>query len=110
MQVSSLHLVRTSKSLTNLVLVLSLICVHPDFQRRGLGKDLVQWGLRQAADLGLSVHLEASPEGLPLYQSLCFEVVETLVVRADQWDGGSERQYVVMLWEPTSGTLGNSQH
>jgi ribosomal protein S18 acetylase RimI-like enzyme len=94
------------------MLVLGLLCVHPDFQRQGIGKDLVQWGLRRAADLGLTVHLEASPEGLPLYRSLGFEVVETVVVGANEWDGGFERKYVVMIREPivTSQVLENAQH
>jgi GNAT superfamily N-acetyltransferase len=94
------------------MLVLGLLCVHPDFQRQGIGKDLVQWGLRRAADLGLTVHLEASPEGLPLYRSLGFEVVETVVVGANEWDGGFERNYVVMFREPivTSQVLENAQH
>lgn len=92
------------------MLVLGLLCVHPDFQRRGVGKALVQWGLQQAADLGLTVHLEASPEGLSLYRSLCFKVVETVVVKADQWDGEFERQYIVMLRQPTSTIPENPQH
>ena len=84
------------------MLVLGLLCVHPDFQRQGVGKNLVQWGVRQAADLGLTVHLEASPEGLLLYRNLEFRIVETVVIGANQWDGGFERQYVVMHWVPTS--------
>lgn len=84
------------------LLVLSLLCVHPDHQRQGVGKALVQWGLRQAASMGLTVHLEASPEGLPLYRSLQFEVFEVVVVKAGEWDGGFERRYIVMFWEPTN--------
>lgn len=92
------------------MLVLGLLCVHPVFQRQGIGKDLVRWGLRRAADLGLTVHLEASPEGLPLYRSLDFKIVETIVVAAHQWDGGFERQYVVMLWVPTSVESDVAEH
>lgn len=105
MRVSCSRLIWAPRSWSNRILVLGLLCVHPDFQRRGIGKGLVQWGLRQAAHLGLTVHLEASPEGFPLYRSLGFNVVETLVVEADQWDGGFERQYVVMLRERKSEVL-----
>jgi hypothetical protein len=66
--------------------------------------------LQQAADFGLTVHLEASPAGLSLYRSLGSRVVETVVVEADEWDGGFERQYIVMLREPTSQALENAQH
>ena len=110
MRVSSLRLVPFTISASNGTLVLGLLCVHPDLQRRGVGKELVRWGLQQAADLGLTVHLEASPEGIPLYHSLGFKVVETVIVRADQWDGGFERQYIVMLWEHTSTISENTQH
>ena len=100
----------TRRSSSNPTLVLGLLCVHPDFQRQGIGKDLVQWGLQRAACLGLTVHLEASPEGLPLYRSLNFKIAETVVVGADQWDGRFERKYVVMLRVPTRVEPENAQH
>jgi ribosomal protein S18 acetylase RimI-like enzyme len=111
MRVSLILLVRipTSSSDHILHVVLGLLCVHPDHQRQGAGRELVQWGLRQAADLGLTVHLEASPEGIPLYRSLGFEIVETITVNAGEWDGGFERRYIVMLWKPAS-TISNNAH
>ena len=36
-------------------------------------------------------------------------MVETVVVGADQWEGGFERQYVVMLWEPMRMLLEDAQ-
>jgi predicted N-acetyltransferase YhbS len=84
--------------------VLSLLCVHVDYQRQGVGKSLVRWGLQQSETLGLPVHLEASPEALPLYQSLGFDVVDTVVIKAEDWDGRFERRYTVMLWRPR-GTI-----
>ena len=99
----------TLRLTSNHMPVLGLLCVHPDFQRQGIGKILVQWGLRQAAELGLTVHLEASPEGLPLYRSLNFKIVEIVVVGVDQWDGGFERQYVVMLWVPARVESDNAE-
>ena len=92
------------------MLVLGLLCVHPDFQRQGVGKELMQWGVRQASDLGLTVHLEASPEGLPLYRSLGFKIIETVVVGTNEWDDGFERQYVVMHWVPTKLVSNTAQH
>lgn len=90
-------------------LVLGLLCVHPDYQRQGVGKALVRWGLQQAASMGLTVHLEASSEGLPLYRSLQFEVLETVIVKAEEWDGGFERRYVVVFWKPTNMIPEDSQ-
>jgi hypothetical protein len=62
--------------------------------------------------MGLTVHLEASPEGLLLYRSLGFGVVETVVVNVNEWDGGFERKYVVMIREPivTSQIAENAQN
>jgi GNAT superfamily N-acetyltransferase len=90
------------------LLVLSLLCVHRDYQREGVGKSLVRWGLRQSESMGLPVHLEASPEALPLYRSLGFEVVDTVVVDAEEWDGKFERRYTVMLWKSRDTTSGHS--
>lgn len=81
------------------MLVLGLLCVHPDYQRQGVGQALVRWGLQQSANLGLTVHLESSSKGLPLYQTLGFEAVKTVVVEPWEWDGGFERRYIVMLRE-----------
>jgi GNAT superfamily N-acetyltransferase len=83
------------------LLVLSILCVHRDYQRQGVGKALVRWGLRQSESMGLPVHLEASPEALPLYRSLDFQVVDIVLVEAEEWDGKFERRYTVMLWKPT---------
>jgi len=109
MRVSLSDLVTVPIPSSDRVSVLALLCVHPDHRRQGVGTELVQWGLRQAAALSLTVHLEASPEGLPLYQSLGFEVVETVVVRAKDWDGGFERKYAVMLRKPVSKSLEDDQ-
>jgi GNAT superfamily N-acetyltransferase len=104
--VSSLPLVPYA-DLTRL-LVLSLLCVHQDYQRQGVGKALVRWGLRHSESMGLPVHLEASPEALPLYRSLGFEVVDTVVIAAEEWDGKCERRYTVMLWKPRDATSEHS--
>jgi GNAT superfamily N-acetyltransferase len=91
------------------LLVLSLLCVHKDYQRQGVGKALVRWGLQWAESLGLPVHLEASPEALPLYRSLGFDVVDSVVVGVEDWDGKFERRYAVMLWKPRDATSDHPQ-
>jgi ribosomal protein S18 acetylase RimI-like enzyme len=59
-------------------IALSILCTSPEYQRRGLGKALMEPLLRAADAKGLPTWLEASPMGVGLYQKLDFETVETL--------------------------------
>ncbi|KAL1953300.1 hypothetical protein VTO42DRAFT_3030 [Malbranchea cinnamomea] len=51
---------------------LQTIAVHPAHQRRGIGRLLMQWGLDVAERLNVPVYLEATYEGLPLYEKCGF--------------------------------------
>ncbi|KAE8153651.1 acyl-CoA N-acyltransferase [Aspergillus avenaceus] len=71
---------------------LSTLAVHPDYQRQGIGRKLVEWGLGQAAREQMPVGLEASAKGTYLYHSLGFRTVnempliENITLRAMIWD------------------------
>ncbi|KAI5863131.1 acyl-CoA N-acyltransferase [Durotheca rogersii] len=52
---------------------LSVIAVHPEHQRQGVGRRLMQWGIDVAEQFGVPIYTEASPSGLGLYQSVGFE-------------------------------------
>lgn len=82
--------------------VCSLLCVHEDFQHRGAGTLLVQWGMEQAVALGIPVYLEASPAGYPLYLRLGFRKIDTVVVKAGMWDGDQDLHYVAMMKDVSS--------
>ena len=71
--------------------------MHEDFQRRGAGTLLMQWGIERAAALNLPAYLEASSAGYPLYLKLGFRKIDIVVVKADAWDGDHDRHYVAML-------------
>ena len=77
--------------------MLSLLCVHKDYQRQGVGTRLVQWGLDKASELGLPAHLEASPSGALLYPKLGFHRIETLVIKAEDVGREKDVELVVML-------------
>ena len=49
------------------------IAVHPDYQVKGVGKKLVQWGLDVAEELKLPIYLESTIEGVPLYERMGFK-------------------------------------
>lgn len=81
-------------------MLLNLLCVHPEFQRRGAGAMLVEWGMDLADGLGLAIHLEASAAGFELYRKLGFRQVEVAVVKAEDWDGDHDRSYIAMVRDP----------
>ena len=58
---------------------LSLLAVHPTFQRKGVGSALVDWALKQARDNGERVYVEATQEAKSFYLAKGFTEVEELV-------------------------------
>jgi predicted N-acetyltransferase YhbS len=77
--------------------VLGLLCVHREAQRQGVGAALVQWGLDRSVEEKLPAYLEASTAGFPLYQKLGFKKIDTMIVKAEKWNGDRDLQYSVML-------------
>ncbi|KLU82229.1 hypothetical protein MAPG_01304 [Magnaporthiopsis poae ATCC 64411] len=57
---------------------LEILAVDPNHHRKGVGKQLVQWGLEMTIREQKDVFLTASPMGRPLYHSLGFKEVGTL--------------------------------
>lgn len=57
---------------------LSTVAVDPAHQRRGIGQQLIQWGLRQGLQDKIPVGLEASLKGFGLYERLGFRTVNEL--------------------------------
>jgi predicted N-acetyltransferase YhbS len=76
--------------------VLGLLCVHREAQRQGVGAALVQWGLDRAIEEKLPAYLEASTAGFPLYTKLGFSKMDTMIVKAEDWNGDRDLQYNVM--------------
>ncbi|CZT21231.1 uncharacterized protein RCC_07094 [Ramularia collo-cygni] len=81
-------------------ILLNLLCVHQDFQRMGVGKALMEWGVKLADEVHLPVHIEASPAGVYLYRKMGFREVDVAVVKAEEWDGGYDREYIAMVRDP----------
>jgi len=49
--------------------VCMVLCIDPDYQRKGLGRMLLRWGLDKADAEGKRAFLTSTPEGKPLYLS-----------------------------------------
>jgi GNAT superfamily N-acetyltransferase len=55
---------------------LATLFVDPDFQGRGIARQLLAWGIGEAEKLGLEMSLEATKAGRRLYESVGFEAVK----------------------------------
>ncbi|KAH8895314.1 acyl-CoA N-acyltransferase [Thozetella sp. PMI_491] len=53
---------------------LNSLAVHPNHQRKGIGRRLTQWGIDRAASDGKDVLIVARTEGAPLYRSMGLEM------------------------------------
>lgn len=77
--------------------------MDPAYQRKGLGAMLLNHGISLANAEGRKVHLEATPEGYPLYKKLGFKDVEVLTFDLSRWGGKEPGFSTVMVWEPQKG-------
>ncbi|KAI1133951.1 acyl-CoA N-acyltransferase [Hypoxylon sp. FL0543] len=59
---------------------LEMLGVRKEFQRKGAGKLLVEWGTTKADESGIEAFLAASPAGAPLYAKHGFEIVDTVFI------------------------------
>lgn len=51
---------------------LDTVATHPDYQRRGCGSMLVQWGCKLADENSVGAYVDASKDGAPLYEKCGF--------------------------------------
>jgi len=65
-------------------LLLRLMMVHPDYQRKGIGTSLMQWGIEQMDQLGIRGYVEASKHGRKLYEEVGYKTVREIVF---EWEG-----------------------
>ncbi|GFF78261.1 hypothetical protein IFM61392_00374 [Aspergillus lentulus] len=81
-------------------IVLELLVTHPQHQGKGVGKALLDWGVRMADQKNARIYLEASPEGYPLYRKYGWRDVEDIVIDYSVYGGEGDARYVVMIREP----------
>lgn len=76
---------------------LSLLVTREGFQRKGIGKQMMAWGLREADENQLPVYLEASPAGQPLYEKSGFVARGRLPFDATPWTDTDALEHVLMV-------------
>jgi GNAT superfamily N-acetyltransferase len=47
-----------------------LVAVHPDYQRKGIGQLLMEYGISIAQEVELPMYVESSPDGVRLYEKM----------------------------------------
>jgi len=80
--------------------LMAVLAVKPGSQRMGVGKKLLEWGLRQCDEENIEVWIDASPEGKGLYEKVGWKEVGFLDTDFEPWGGEGVGRTVCMLREP----------
>ncbi|PVH80515.1 hypothetical protein DL98DRAFT_491332 [Cadophora sp. DSE1049] len=79
---------------------INYLAVLPSYQRLGLGRQLLDIGLKEADKLGASVFLVATEMGAGLYKKAGFQEIERFSIDAKPWGGDGETVFRSMRREP----------
>jgi len=86
-------------------LYMAILAVEPKFQRMGVGRKLLEWGLDMADREGLEAFIEASPAGKPLYEKMGWREVGFTDVDLKRWgwEGEGDTNRTVSMFRPAGG-------
>jgi GNAT superfamily N-acetyltransferase len=78
------------------------LCTHPDFERKGLARALVEPMLDVSKAEGIPVWVESSPKGRGFYGKLDFKLIEILEVDLSLGNKGLTGTHPLgcMKWTP----------
>ncbi|RWA11186.1 hypothetical protein EKO27_g3897 [Xylaria grammica] len=57
-------------------LYLFIIFTHPQYRRKGVGQQFMDWGIKKADEKGVDFYLDSTPYGRPLYEANGFTYIE----------------------------------
>lgn len=80
---------------------LQILATHPNYQRRGAGRALCEWGIRLAERVSVPITVFASPMGSILYQRTGFMPVDEVRIKAME-DHDEGVVLVAMMFIPLS--------
>jgi len=78
------------------------MAVHPDYQRKGAGTLLLNWGTKIADQLDLPLYLEATMLGKQLYKRSGFEQVDSVIHKAEIIREAEDLEIPIMVKMPQS--------
>lgn len=78
------------------------MATHPEYQRKGIGRLLVQWGIDVAEQLGLPIYLESTQGGIRLFEATGFKILshETLIHKACNTGDNEDIEVPLMVRMP----------
>jgi GNAT superfamily N-acetyltransferase len=79
---------------------LHMLHTDPEYQGRGAGSALMDWGKQKADELRLPIYLESSRKGHLFYQKHGFKDIEVLDIDLSKF-GGPVHKQPLMIWEPS---------
>ncbi|KAI0006497.1 hypothetical protein F4779DRAFT_629779 [Xylariaceae sp. FL0662B] len=91
---------------------LFIIFTHPDYRRKGVGQQFMDWGMAKADEMGVEMFLDSTPPGRPLYEKnglICVEknVIAPQTNNADEaWKETEEKAGQStwwLMWRPVGG-------
>ncbi|KAF2637120.1 hypothetical protein P280DRAFT_472635 [Massarina eburnea CBS 473.64] len=77
--------------------MLNTLATHPEHQKRGAAKLLLDWGLQKADEEGLLMYLDSSLAGRRMYEKRGFEVVREVRFDRALWGGEGIDWYGSMI-------------
>jgi len=80
--------------------IVHLLQTHPEYQKKGLARWLLDDVLERVDVEGRRCHIEATKDGLPLYRKLGFRETEVIEVDLRRWGGDRTGKNWVMVREP----------
>ena len=96
--------------------VLDICFVHPDYRRKGVGRLLLSWGIEKADEMGLESYIDATDQGVPLYEAHGYVKAANVHFHAEQekpstrWDE-LRRELLPFtfwpMWRPAGSKFGN---
>lgn len=87
-------------------LFMHVLVVLPEWQGRGVGRRMLEWGVEVADGEGVECWLDASKAGLGLYKRLGWREVGETSIELEEWGGEKgERETVVQMVRKVGGVV-----
>ncbi|KAB8070954.1 acyl-CoA N-acyltransferase [Aspergillus leporis] len=91
-----------AKYVNNDDIVLEYLAISPEQQGKGIGSQLLQWGIQKADALNARIYLEASVEGYPLYKKYGWRLLEEANLDFESLGGAGKATYLMMVRDPVA--------